>query len=184
MVTPYEVEPIQSERLILRILTESDASQAYMNWMNDPEIVRYLEVRFRSWTQEEIRDDITRFANSGVFLFGMFLRKASGEGEGPHIGNIRIGPVIARHSRAGIGIMVGDRGAWGKGFATEAIQAVTQFGLKKLGLQKVVAGVYEPNFGSTKAFQKAGFVIEAILPNYWQSGSERVGEVLLGYDPE
>jgi RimJ/RimL family protein N-acetyltransferase len=175
MFNASEIPQLHGVGVYLRILQESDVSESYVAWLNDLEITRYLEVRFRSMTRESIVDDLRTSPDRDIYFFGIFQ-----QGSNFHLGNIRLGPVNQQHARAGIGIVVGERSAWGRGVATEAIQLISDFGFDSLKLEKIVAGIYEPNVGSTKAFLKAGFEIEATLPNYWNCGDERVGEVLLG----
>jgi RimJ/RimL family protein N-acetyltransferase len=88
-------------------------------------------------------------------MFGMFRRN-----DGRHIGNIKIGPLETRHGRGDIGLLIGDRGSWGKGYAREAIAAMADYALGPLGLHKVTAGCYAGNEGSRRAFLAAGFVQE------------------------
>lgn len=55
------------------------------------------------------------------------------------------------------------RQAWGKGYASEAAEAVIRFGFEQLGLQKVGATCDPFNFGSAKVLQKAGMKLEGYL---------------------
>ena len=79
-----------------------------------------------------------------------------------HIGNIKIGPINWYHRLAEIGIMIGEKDCWGKGYAAEAISLLADFAFSKLNLHKLTAGCYEQNQGSLKAFQKAGFEVEEV----------------------
>ena len=44
------------------------------------------------------------------------------ERDGRHIGNIKIGPVHSYHRRARIGLLIGEKEFWNRGYATEAIK--------------------------------------------------------------
>lgn len=57
--------------------------------------------------------------------------------------------------------MIGDREAWGIGVGTAAISTMCSIAKEDLGLRKITAGCYGSNVGSQKAFQNAGFEIEA-----------------------
>ncbi|MEK6809314.1 MAG: GNAT family N-acetyltransferase, partial [Nanoarchaeota archaeon] len=76
---------------------------------------------------------------------------------GKHIGNIRLGPINYEHGFTILGVMIGDKNYWGKGYGTEAIQSAVGYAFHNLGLKKINAEVYETNIGSIRAFQKAGF---------------------------
>lgn len=144
------------ERIYLRALRPSDVSQRYVNWLNDPEINRYLESRFSSHDLNSTEAFVACVAESdSSVLFGIF--KAADDS---HVGNIKVGPIEIKHATADIGLMIGERRAWGKGFGSEAIQLVSQWAFDDLGLKKLTAGAYAENVGSIKAFERAGFEIE------------------------
>jgi RimJ/RimL family protein N-acetyltransferase len=168
-------EPIETSRLRLRSLRQSDIGDTYLSWMNDAEIVRFLEVRFngtQSLTGLQAFVD-TMNASSNNYMFGIFRKY-----DDLHIGNIKLGPIIREHARAEIGYLIGDRRCWGKGYASEAIHRVARFGLDELGLKKIKAGCYETNIGSAKALRKAGFDHEATVPLDSICDGQRVASLL------
>ncbi len=147
---------LYTARLRLAPLDCNHAAGPYLQWMNDAEVVRWLEVRGKSFTTADLADFIeSQNANPLVQMFGMFRRN-----DGGHIGNIKIGPLETKHGRGDIGLLIGDRGSWGKGYAREAIAAMADYALGPLGLHKVTAGSYAGNEGSRRAFLAAGFVQE------------------------
>jgi [ribosomal protein S5]-alanine N-acetyltransferase len=141
------------KRIFIKILSPDDVNQAYVEWMNDPAIHQYLESRFRMQTIESVRSFVEGMNNSTVdAMFGIFLNDSS-----EHIGNIKIGNINPFHRRADVGLIIGNRSAWGKGYAAEAIALVTQYGFEELNLNKLFAGMYAENTGSFKAFLKCGW---------------------------
>ena len=170
-------DPIETPRLRLRSLRPSDIGVAYLSWMNDPQITRFLEVRFTG-----VKDlaELQAFVDSmnaspNNYMFGIFRKD-----DDRHIGNIKLGPIIREHARSEIGYLIGDRSSWGKGYASEAIHRVARFGLDELGLAKIKAGCYEPNVGSVKALLKAGFEHEATVPLDSVCEGRRVASLLFG----
>jgi [ribosomal protein S5]-alanine N-acetyltransferase len=138
--------------IYLKKLTPADVTQAYVDWMNDPDVVRYLESRGRVHTLLDVTEYVTTVQRSGTdHMFGIHLM------DGRHIGNVKIGHVDAVHKHADIGIIIGDKREWGKGYATEAITQAGVYAFTTLGLHKLWAGVYANNVGSYKAFLKAGY---------------------------
>ena len=154
--------PIVTPRLMLRNLSQLDITDSYLSWMQDPEVLRFLETRFTKVNNlAELISFVTVVNQStDTVLFGMFRKDTK-----KHIGNIKLGPIKFDHARAEIGFLVGDRLSWGNGFASEAIEAVARFGLHELNLAKISAGCYEKNVGSMKALVKAGFTNVATIPN-------------------
>lgn len=172
-------KPLETQRLILRTMTAADATDAYLSWMRDPVVNQYLESRF---SVPEGAQDLIAFieyinATPDSLLLGIFLRE-----DGRHIGNIKIGPVVTRHARSEIGYLIGDREAWGKGYASEAIREICRYGFEELGLAKITAGVYETNTGSAKALLKAGFVHEATISSHVICDGQRIASVMYGLD--
>lgn len=170
-------KPLQTDRLILRNLGAGDATPAYARWLADPEVVRHLEVRFAPpQTIERIREFIaTTNASATSLLLGICL-KAGGQ----HIGNIKLGPVDNIHGRADIGFLIGERGHWGCGYASEAVAALSDFALDELGLHKITAGCYAGNAGSARTLLKAGFQQEGVLRRHWWCEGEYLDGWLFG----
>lgn len=172
--------PLIGDGITLRSLSRGDVTARYLSWLSDPEINAFLEVRHNpphSLGELQAFVHALNHANDQLLL-GIFR-----DSDGLHIGNIKLGPIIWHHSRAEVGIVIGERNAWGKGYATAAIAAVSKHALEQLRLRRLTAGCYEANTGSLKAFEKAGFVLEAVLPNFWtDAGGQRTGELLLGLE--
>lgn len=143
---------------------DADAvTDEYVAWLNDPTVNRYLESRFVHHTLESTRQFVQAIVDGDdSILFG--IRYAP---DGRHVGNIKLGPVERHHRRAEIGLLVGERTVWGRGIATNAIELATRYAFDALGLRKVTAGCYAGNVGSRRAFEKAGFVVEAIRKRHF-----------------
>lgn len=162
--------------LLLRTLTASDATDQYVAWLNDSRVNAYLETRFSAQTIETVREYVdSMIVSSHDFFFAICYR--SGE---KHIGNIRLGHINWHHRHAEISLFLGEKGFWGRGLATEAIEMVSDFGFQRLGLRKIIAGAYGANIGSIRAFQKAGYEIEGQIKGYYVSDKTREDRVLLG----
>lgn len=168
---------LETQRLILRMMSSADASEEYLSWMQDSEVNKYLESRFAvpQRTQDLISFIESVNGSPDSLLLGIFLRE-----DGRHIGNIKIGPVVTRHARSEIGYLIGDRASWGKGYAAEAIREICRFGFDNLGLIKISAGVYEDNIGSAKTLSKAGFVLEATISSNIILEGRRINSKLFG----
>lgn len=166
---------LRSSRLRLRPLVPADAAGRYAVWMADPEVTKFLESRFTSSTEAELEAYVRAAeANPAVHFFAIEL-----EAEHRHVGNIKLGPIEEPHRRGDIGIVVGERDCWGKGYAAEAIELVTSWALGELRLAKVTAGAYSTNIGSIRAFERAGYAIEAVRPRHYLSDGAWVDAVLL-----
>jgi RimJ/RimL family protein N-acetyltransferase len=157
----------------LFLLEPGVVTEQYVDWLNDPDINRFLESRFarhdlastRAFVQEALD-------NSDVLFLGI-------RSDGRHVGNIKLGPLDRRHGLGEIGIMIGDRSVWGKGVASAAIEVITQIAREELGLRKLTAGCYGSNKGSARAFEKAGFSVEGVRPAHYLLDGKPEDHVLL-----
>lgn len=147
---------LEGEGIFLRPVNLSDATKEYVNWLNDKEINQFLEVRFIKHTRADLRTYIGKVIKNPNTLFWAIVRKDTDR----HIGNIKLGPIDWNHRIGDIGIMIGDKNSWGKGFATEVIRLISDYAFKTLKLHKLTAGAYANNVGSIKAFLKLGFFEE------------------------
>jgi RimJ/RimL family protein N-acetyltransferase len=83
------------------------------------------------------------------------------EADGVHVGGIGLRKKHFGHSRE-VGYWIGEP-YWGRGYATEAIRLITEFGFNELKLERIQAHVFESNIASEKALLKNGFAFEALL---------------------
>ena len=167
---------LETPRLYLRNLTENDVTPNYVSWLNDKEVNRYLESRYRNYSKDDLVQYV-RYVNNQKqsSLFGLFLKK-----DNKHIGNIKIDGINDYHLRGTIGLLIGDKSQWGRGYATESIDAVSRYGFDNLNLLKVCAGCYESNIGSKRAFEKVGYKVEGFLRSQVETGMGREGLWQLG----
>ena len=147
----------------------------YIDWMQDPEVLRYLEVRFSDRTREGLRSFVEACIRSPTrHLFAIRLIE-----DDRHVGNIKL-QVDPHHLRGDVGVLVGERALRGRGIGTSAIRAICRHAFGTLGLAKVTAGCYAPNLASVKAFRRAGFVQEALRPAHYVCDGERVDGIHFG----
>lgn len=167
---------IETARLTLRPMGQADGTPQYVQWMNDPEIVRFTESRYRSHSIDEIRDYIVAMHEDPNSLLTAIVRKEDQR----HIGNIKIGPVDWCHRSGDIGLLIGETDCWGRGYASEAIAGLADYAFDTLRLEKLTGGIYLPNVGCIRAFERAGFEREGIRREQCRFENGRVDVVLMG----
>ena len=148
----------ETELTELFLLRPEDVTPAYVDWLADPDVSRYLESRFGTHTEQSTRAYVSACMNDPNTLFLGIRCKAM---ESAHVGNVKLAPIDRHHGLAEVGIMIGDRGAWGRGIATDVLKSVIRISQDELALRKLTAGCYGSNVGSRKAFERAGFQVEA-----------------------
>ncbi|RZJ01611.1 MAG: N-acetyltransferase [Brevundimonas sp.] len=166
---------LTTDRLVLRPLDQGEVGEAYVGWLADPRVNRFLETRHAEQTHASIQAFVESMNASGhSLLWGVFPR-ASGQ----HVGNIKLGPINPHYRRADIGLLIGEPAEWGKGYAVEMIGAVTCYGLETLGLKKLTAGCYSANEASRKAFVANGFREVGRRMDHWLVEGEWMDDVIL-----
>tara|TARA_B100001059_G_scaffold45146_1_gene37756 strand:+ start:295 stop:888 length:594 start_codon:yes stop_codon:yes gene_type:complete len=149
--------------IYLQSIEEDDVSDEYVQWLNDPIINQYLETRHSIQDLQSILAYVVHIqADPNEHLFTIRLKKNN-----KHIGNIKVGNINTHYNIADISLFIGDKTVWGKGIATQAIQLISSFSIRKLKLRKLNAGAYEQNVASTKAFLNAGYTRDGVLRNHY-----------------
>jgi [ribosomal protein S5]-alanine N-acetyltransferase len=153
-------QPIDAEGVLLKQLRLADAAGPYLKWFSDSLVTRFLSPVDGRMTTERLEAYIADNECAGdALLAGMFLDAGA-----RHVGNIRLSGIERQFSRASVGIVIGDRGEWGKGVASRAIRALTGFAHAELGIAHLYAGCHTDNVGSIYAFRKASYVDFAQAP--------------------
>lgn len=142
---------LETERLILRPLEESDAEDIHVVW-SDPSTFEYLGSE-PSETLQDTLDVIARvqerLRERGLAL-GAVVERASER---------VIGDCGLQHLENGEEVEVGyrmGREFRGRGYTTEAARAWLSHGLDTLGLERIVAVARPENVASTRVMEKAG----------------------------
>ncbi len=85
---------------------------------------------------------------------------------------LRLGDDVHRRT-AEIGYWIGEA-YWGRGIMTEAVGALTRWGIEQFDLVRVDAHVFAPNAGSARVLEQNGYVLEGRL----RKRVEKRGEIL------
>jgi 8-oxo-dGTP diphosphatase len=136
-------------RLLLRPLALADAP-AIERLAGDPEVARYTASIPHPYPPGAAEAFIRGAAQGGEIVFAIAHRQS-----GNLIGCIGI--EIDRATRTGdVGYWIG-RAYWGRGYATEALRAVTEHAFAALGCERVTAAAVAQNHASIRVQEKAGY---------------------------
>jgi RimJ/RimL family protein N-acetyltransferase len=67
-----------------------------------------------------------------------------------------------RSRAAEVGIFIGDKSCWNKGYGTEVMRLLLQHGFNTLNLNRIALDVYSNNLRAIRAYEKAGFILEGL----------------------
>lgn len=156
-------EVLQGSRIYLRTAQLSDVGEKYQTWLADPEVGHYLISGPQHYTFEQLSDYVLSQKTSPNALFLFIVLNHTQE----PIGTIRLSNIDRRHGLGEIGIMIGEKSVWGKGYASEAIQVLSEYAFKKFQLHKINAGMCKGNESSLRAFEKAGYSLWGVRKNHF-----------------
>jgi len=126
--------------------------ETFVRWFADPEVTRYLSRRHPPSLKQE-QGWLESMAASGEDVaWAVYLKES-----GALIGVTALHRVDWRHRHAWIEISLGDRSAWGRGYATETVRLGTCYAFQELGLEKILASTYNCNDASLRILAKVGY---------------------------
>jgi RimJ/RimL family protein N-acetyltransferase len=147
---------IQGKRVRLRAVEPSDLPD-YHRWLNDPEVIRYLKIYapFSMADEEAWYAEVREDPNQMVFAIEIET--------GQLIGNLALMDLNWKDRRAELGIVIGDKSHWGKGYAQDAIQTLLAFAFGQMNLNRVYLRVFADHAPAINAYRKCGFIEEGRL---------------------
>lgn len=166
------------KNIVLKRLTSNKISKDYLNWLNDWEIVKYTEQRFRRTTIRDIKNYVNGINKSkNNFIYSINVIEKS---KIKHIGNIKIGSINFYHKRCDISYIIGNKDYWNKGIGSNAIAKVITIAKKKFKIKKIIAGVYSINKASIAVLKKNKFKKEAKLNSHIVFNKKRYSSYIYG----
>lgn len=82
------------------------------------------------------------------------------EAEGKYIGHCSLMDLQNRYGNLELGIMIGDRAYWGRGYGREAVRLLLDYGFHYLGARRVVLTTHAKNERAIRCYLACGFVEE------------------------
>lgn len=169
-MTGYElVEPLRTERLLLRPYTAADFGALYA-MRSDPEVARYLY--WEPQTEDEVRETLARKEASTLLRAeGDVLALAAEERmRGEVVADVILHWFSEDHATGEIGYITHPAHG-GKGYATEASGPLLRIAFDGLGLHRVIGRLEARNTASARVLEKLGMRREAhLVENEWVKG--------------
>jgi RimJ/RimL family protein N-acetyltransferase len=93
---------------------------------------------------------------------------------GKLVGRVQLALIDREQRRACVGILIGERSAWGKGIGRKALQLLFDYAFTVENLERLTAEVYDFNERSQRVMEAAGMVREGILRSHEVHNGRRV----------
>jgi RimJ/RimL family protein N-acetyltransferase len=145
-----EAPRISGASLTLVPFGDEHIGQHYVDWLNDPVVMRFSEGRHQRHSLESCKAYVRSFDNSPHQRWAIIEQTS-----GAHIGNIT-SYIDVPNRVADIGILIGVPEAWGRGYGREAWQLVQTYQLTGAGARKVEAGTMAENRAMLRILQSCG----------------------------
>jgi RimJ/RimL family protein N-acetyltransferase len=172
-LTPVE---LATPRLRLRPMDERDAAAHYAVF-SDPEVTRYWSSA--PWTTlDQARAHIAvaqaAYADGSGMRLGIELLET-----GELVGNASLHHFVDASRRCELGYALA-RAHWGRGYVSEALRALLDYGFTVLDLNRVEADIDPRNEASARVLDKLGFRKEGFMPERWIVQGEPADTVFYG----
>jgi len=128
--------------------------QIYLKWLNNFEMVNYLmpHTPISEQIEDATLDKMVNADPADSVNLGIWLKEPE-----KLIGNLGLLRIDNRSRHAMLGIFIGEKDNWSKGYGTEAMRLVLEYGFKTLNLRKIWLAYMGHNDRGKAAYDKLGF---------------------------
>jgi len=157
--TSRPLPTIRGELVYLRPAEREDID-LFVRWFADAETTRHLSMRapFSKAMEEKWFESMVEQQGKRQYHFVICLLA-----DDRAIGTTGFHHVNQEDGNAAFGISIGEKAEWSKGYGTDALRAICDFGFGQLRLERIELDVYESNLRAQRSYEKAGFVTEGLL---------------------
>lgn len=168
------------ERVSLRAI-EPDDLDRYLVWVNDPEVTRWLALRYPIGreAEREILARLTRANGYGDTAFAVEDRTT-----GEHLGTISLFDAKPESRVAEIGIFLGAKDRWGEGFGYDALVTLLRFGFWEMNLRRIELSVLDGNVRAKALYERVGFEEVGRRPGHWYKHGAPLDDFVMSIDRE
>jgi RimJ/RimL family protein N-acetyltransferase len=151
---------IVGDGLRFRAIEQEDLAR-FVRWFNDPEVLSGVSMflPMAMWEEEQW---FKALADRPQAERPLAIEIFSNE-EWLHIGNLGLFSIDDRVHMAEVGISIGEKAYWNRGYGTRAMQLLLKHGFETLNLNRIALRVFANNPRAIRCYEKAGFVHEGRL---------------------
>jgi len=142
---------IISSKIRLRDKRLADALDDYM-WRTDAELARLDAAPLLTTTFSRYLSDY-----ADELRYSIRHRFAVETLDGKHIGNCSYYSIDEAKDEAELGIMIGNRDYWDKGYGTDTVTTLVNYIFHQTKLKRIYLKTLDSNIRAQKCFQKCGF---------------------------
>ncbi|MCH4221751.1 MAG: GNAT family N-acetyltransferase [Solobacterium sp.] len=168
---------LETERMILRRITNDDVQQVYDNWASDPAVTEFL-----TWpphadtgvTEEIVKSWVDSYDRPDFYHWGMELKSTH-----ELIGNISTVGMNEQIGEVVIGYCMGTAW-WHQGYMSEALQRIMDFFFDEVQVNRIQSDHDPHNPHSGMVMQKCGLKYEGTLKQHAHNNQGIVDDCIYG----
>ena len=161
--------------IYLRAPKEKDLEGNWYSWLNDPVVTKYQDKGIKPQTkelQEKYYNYVMKSENDVIFAI---CDKKSEK----HIGSVGLHKINWIHHSAELGIMIGEKEYWGKGYGKKVWNLISGYGFNVLNLHRIYAFIINKNISSVKSAKASGFKEVGIVKDMYYKNGKYYDAVML-----
>ncbi|HOD54263.1 MAG TPA: GNAT family protein [Candidatus Cloacimonadota bacterium] len=155
------------EKCYLSPLSLEDAA-LYTEWMNDYHVTLNLGVGGTIFNIEKEKKILEGFQNSKDYIYAIVDRESN-----KLIGSAGLHNVNLINGTSEIGINIGDKNFWNRGYGQETMNLLMDFGFNILNLYSIYLSVLSFNQRAVKLYKKVGFTECGCMKGFRKIANER-----------
>lgn len=123
-----------------------------LKWMHDIDVLKYITQIYFNHSEETVEEYLDKCLKSPTkYYFGIYLNN------GELIGGTNLDHVDTLNRTASLGIIIGEKQHWSKGYGTEALKLLVDYGFNILNLNNIMLTVIDFNGRAQRCYEKVGF---------------------------
>jgi RimJ/RimL family protein N-acetyltransferase len=151
---------IIGDRIRFRAIEKEDLP-SFVRWLNDPDVKKGLSLLYPlSLAEEEEWFAAMLKKVPRERPMAIEIQPDPKENTWVFVGNCGFFDINLENRSAEIGIHIGEKKYWDKGFGTRAMGLILEHGFANMNLHRIYLQVYETNQRAIRSYEKAGFIIE------------------------
>lgn len=140
----------------LAAIDPEEVSKSFTAWNRDSEYKRLLDTDApRLNSAKAVKDWLDKELEKQGDAMHWFAIRAVADNQ--LLGDVILDVVNWNMRDAFVGIGIGPRDFWGRGYGTEAMQLILQYAFTEINLHRVTLDVFEYNPRAIRSYEKAGF---------------------------
>lgn len=159
---------IKGEKIYLKPISVNHA-KTFIKWFDDPEVIKYTIIKPMTLA-EEIKWIKERKENKKDEIWCIFI-KTTGE----LIGNVGAHNLDNPNKYFNVGIVIGKKKYWGKGYGTDAFKTLIKYLFEKKRARKLILDVRRENKAAIQVYKKCGFKIVKKFNKFWERERKEYG---------